>query len=71
VWADTGANIHVCADISLFSSYQCKRAGALLMGNGSHERVLGVGAVIFEVYFGKDGAIEERAACPLHKKESC
>jgi hypothetical protein len=20
-WADTGANIHVCADISLFSSY--------------------------------------------------
>jgi hypothetical protein len=39
-WADTGANIHVCADISLFCSYQCKGAGALLMGNGSHARVL-------------------------------
>ena len=21
-WVDTGANIHVCADISMFSSYQ-------------------------------------------------
>jgi hypothetical protein len=31
-WANTGANIHVCADISLFSSYQCEGAGALLMG---------------------------------------
>jgi hypothetical protein len=47
-WADTGANIHVCADISLFSSYQCKGAGALLMGNGSHARVLGVGIVILK-----------------------
>jgi hypothetical protein len=45
-WADTGANIHVCADISSFSSYQCKGAGALLMGNRSHACVLGVGKVI-------------------------
>jgi hypothetical protein len=47
-WADTSANIHVCADISLFSSYQCKGAGALLMGNKSHARVLGVGTVILK-----------------------
>jgi hypothetical protein len=47
-WADTGANIHVCADISLFSSYQCKGTGALLMGNRSHVRVLGVGIVILK-----------------------
>jgi hypothetical protein len=39
-WADTGDNIHVCADISLFSSYQCKGTRALLMGNGSHACVL-------------------------------
>jgi hypothetical protein len=38
--ADTGANIHVCADISLFSSYQCKGARDLLMWNGSHAHVL-------------------------------
>ena len=65
-WMDTGANIHVCADASLFSSYQVGGIGALLMGNGSHARVLGVGMVIL---FRKDSAIEERATCPLHKKE--
>jgi hypothetical protein len=52
-WADTGANIHVCVDISLFSSYQCKGAGALLMGNGSHVRVLGVGTVSLKFTSGK------------------
>jgi hypothetical protein len=44
-WIDTGANIHVCADISLFSSYQAGGAGSLLMGNGSHARILGIGMV--------------------------
>jgi len=44
-WIDTGANIHVCADVSLFSSYQVGGATSLLMGNGSHARVLGVGTV--------------------------
>ena len=67
---DTGANVHVCADISLFSSYQTGNTGALLMGNSSHARVLGVGTVILKFTSGKDGADEERAACPLHQKES-
>jgi hypothetical protein len=44
-WADNGANTHVCDDISLFSSYQCNGIGALLMRNGSHMHVLGVGTV--------------------------
>jgi hypothetical protein len=52
-WADTGANIHVCAYISLFSSYQCKGARALLMGNGSHACVHGVGIVILKFTSGK------------------
>jgi hypothetical protein len=52
-WADTSVNIHVCADISLFSSYKCKGAGTLLMGNGSHARVLGVGTVILKFTSGK------------------
>jgi len=34
-WVDTGANIHVCADVSLFSSYQVGRTFSLLMGNGA------------------------------------
>jgi len=45
---DTGTSVHVCADISLFSSYQEGNTGALLMGNSSHARVLGVGTVILK-----------------------
>ena len=68
-WIDTGANIHVCADISLFSSYQVTRR---VRSDGEwrecfcswcwHGRS--------EVYFGKDRAAEERAACPRHQEES-
>jgi hypothetical protein len=42
-WLDTGANIHVCDDISLFSSYQGLQGSSILMGNGSHASVRGVG----------------------------
>ena len=45
---DIGANINVCADASLFSSYQVGGTRALLVGNGSHARVLGVGTVILK-----------------------
>ena len=44
-WVDTCANIHACADASLFSSYQVGETSFLLMGNGPHARVLGVGTV--------------------------
>jgi hypothetical protein len=44
-WMDSGANIHICADVSLFASYQVRRTGALLMGNGSRAHVLGAGTV--------------------------
>jgi hypothetical protein len=59
-WADTSANIHVCADISLFCSYQCKGVGALLMGNGSH--------VCVQVYFGKDVLLKNVQHVPSIKK---
>jgi hypothetical protein len=45
-WADVGANVRVCTDISLFSSYQCKGTRVVLMGNISHAHVLGIGTVI-------------------------
>jgi hypothetical protein len=67
-WADTGANIHVCADISLFSSYQCKKAGALLMGNRSHARVLGVGTVILKFTLGKTMLLKNVHHVPSIKK---
>ena len=44
-WVDTGANIHVCVDASLFFSYQVGGTASLLMGSISHARVLGIGTV--------------------------
>jgi hypothetical protein len=67
-WADTGANIHVCADISLFSSYQCKGARALLMGNGSHARVLGVDTVTLKFTSGKTVLLKNVQHVPSIKK---
>jgi hypothetical protein len=52
-WVDIGANIHVYADASLFSSYQVGGTASLLMGNGSHARVLGVGTVNLKFTLGK------------------
>jgi hypothetical protein len=43
---DSGANFHVCADISLFASYQVCGTRALLMGNGSHAHLLDVGMLV-------------------------
>ena len=68
-WMDTGANIHVCADISLFSSYQARGTSSLLMGNGSHARVLGVGTVNLKFTSGKTVQLKN-AACPHHQEES-
>jgi hypothetical protein len=61
----------VCADISLFSSYQCKGAGALLMENGSHVRVLGVGTVILKFNLGKTMLLKNVQHVPSIKKDSC
>jgi hypothetical protein len=44
-WIDTGANVHVFADISMFTSYQAARDSFVLMRNGSHASVRGVGMV--------------------------
>ena len=52
-WMDSGANIHVCADVSLFTSYQAGRTGALLMGNGSYAHVLGAGTVVLKFTSGE------------------
>jgi hypothetical protein len=42
-WLDTGANVHVRSDATLFSSYQTARDSTVMMGNGSHATVHGVG----------------------------
>jgi hypothetical protein len=67
-WIDTGANIHVCADISLFSSYQAGGAGSLLIGNGSHARVLGVSTVNLKLTSGKIMRLKNVQHVPTIKK---
>ena len=52
-WVDTGANIHMCADISLFSSYQVEWTFSLLMGNRARAAVRGVGTVDLKLTSGK------------------
>jgi hypothetical protein len=50
---DSGANIHVCVDISLFAPFQVGRTKALLMGNKLRVHVHGVGSVILNLTSGK------------------
>ena len=50
---DTGANVHVCADASMFSSYQFTGTSPVLMGNGSHASVRGVGTIDLKFTSGK------------------
>ena len=52
-WIDTGANVHVCSDITMFSSYQVTRDCSVLMGNGSAASVLGTGTVDLKFTSGK------------------
>jgi hypothetical protein len=52
-WIVVLISMCVCADISLFASFQVGRTGALLMGNGSRAHVHGVGSVILNLTLGK------------------
>jgi hypothetical protein len=67
-WVDTGANIHVCANASLFSSYQVGGTSSLLMGNESHARVLGVGTVNLKLTSGKTVRLKNVQHVPTIKK---
>ena len=67
-WVDTGANIHICADASLFSSYQVGGTSSLLMGNGTHARVLGVGTVNLKFTSGKTVQLKNVQHVPTIKK---
>ena len=66
-WVDTGANIHVCADASLFSFYQDGGTSSLLIGNGSHARVLGVGTVNRKFTLGKTVQLKNCSMSPCYR----
>jgi hypothetical protein len=52
-WLDSGANVHVCSDALLFSSYQVAQDSSVLMGNGLHASIRGVGTVDLKLTSGK------------------
>jgi hypothetical protein len=66
-WIDTGANIHVCADISLFSSYQAIHGASVLMGNNSRASVHGVGMIDLKFTSGKTVQLKNVQHAPLNK----
>jgi hypothetical protein len=65
---DSGANIHVCADISLFASFQVGRTRALLMGNEPRAHVHNVGSVILKLTSGKTALFKHVQHVPSIKK---
>ena len=67
-WIDTGVNIHVCADISLFSSYQVRRTSSLLMGNGARAAVRCVGTVDLKLTSGKTMQLKNVQHVPSIRK---
>jgi hypothetical protein len=52
-WFDTGANVHLCSDASLFSFYQVACDSSVMMGNESHASVRDVGKVDPKLTLGK------------------
>jgi hypothetical protein len=52
-WLYSDANVHVCSDASLFPSYQVAWDSFVMMGNGSHASVHGVGMIDLKLTSGK------------------
>ena len=67
-WVDTGANIHVCADIFLFFSYQVGWTTSLVMGNGARAAVRGIGTVDLKLTSGKTVQLKNVQHIPLIRK---
>ena len=60
--------MHVCGDISMFSSYQTTGTSTVLMGNGSHATVRGVSTVDLKFTSGKIVQLKNVQHVPAIKK---
>ena len=67
-WVDTGAGVPVCADISLFFSYEVTGYGSVLMGNGVSASVHGVGTVNLKFTSGRIVQLKNVQHVPAIKK---
>jgi hypothetical protein len=67
-WLETGANVHVCSNINLFSSYQGAWDSSVLMGNGSHASVHSIVMVDLKFTSGKIVPLKNMQHVPsIHK----
>jgi hypothetical protein len=67
-WLDFGANIHVCSDVSLVSSYQVARDSSMMIENESHAYVHGVGTIDLKLTLGMIAQLEIVQHVPSIKK---
>jgi hypothetical protein len=63
-WVNMGANVHVCSNFSLFSSYQGTQSSSILMGNRYAASVLGVGMVELKLTSGKNVHLKNMQHAP-------
>ena len=61
--------IFMCANISMFSSYQGLQGVSILMGNGSHASVRGVGTVDLKFTSGKIVQLRNMQHVPTIRKD--
>jgi hypothetical protein len=61
--------IFTCADISLFSSYQGLQGSSVLMGNGSHVSICGVGMIDLKFTLGKIVQLKNVQHVPTIRKK--
>jgi hypothetical protein len=65
-WLDTRANIHICSNLNLFSTYHVANSCSILMGNGSRATVQGVERADLKLISRKT-ITQECAACSWNK----
>ena len=64
-WMDSGATVHICADRSMFSSFQGYNSAPVLMGNGVPAAVRGTGQVYLKLTSGKTLVLKDVLYVPL------
>ncbi|KAL0458244.1 UNVERIFIED_CONTAM: hypothetical protein Slati_0451600 [Sesamum latifolium] len=68
---DTGVNEHVCADKSLFMSYQAIIGRTVSMGNSSTVEVLAIGSVDLKFSSGRILSLRRVHHVPTVRKKYC
>jgi hypothetical protein len=69
-WLDSGVNVRVCSDASLFSSYQVAWDSSVIMRNESHVSVHDVDTVDLKLTSEKGHVAKDHLTCSFYQQES-